>query len=70
MSLLEQNITKKKLINELFLKLKPKFNASKNNEYKIETIRDSIVYAKKAEKHLLSFYYLISWKGYLEKKST
>lgn len=47
------------------------FKASNNKKYKIEGIWDNAVYAKEfAASHLLSFYYLISWKGYFEKKNT
>ena len=70
MSLLEKDTTRKKQINELFLKPKLEFDASNNKEYKVETIIDSTVYAKKAEKHLQSLYYLVFWKSYPEKKST
>ena len=44
---------------------------SNNKEYKVEGIRDSAVYARKSEAdHLLSLYYLVSWKGYPKNKST
>lgn len=32
---------------------------SKGGKYKIEKIRDSIIYAKKIKDHLLGFYYLV-----------
>ena len=35
------------------------FDASDNEEYKVEGIRDSAVYARKSENHLLGFYYLV-----------
>ena len=39
-----------------------KLNAGDNSkEYKVETIRDSAVYARESESgHLLGFYYLVS----------
>lgn len=46
-------------MNKLFLELKPKFDISNNKEYKIEIIRDSVIYAKKIKKHLPSLYYLV-----------
>ena len=60
MSLLKQVIIKKRQINELFLKSKPKFNACNNKKYKIKVIKDSAVYAKKIKKHLSGLYYLVS----------
>ena len=57
-------------MNELFPKPEPKFDAGNNKEYKVEAIIDSAVYAKEAERHLPGLYYLVSWKGYLEEKST
>ena len=56
--------------NELFPELKLKFDADNNQEYEVETIKDSAVYAKKAEKHLPGLYYLVFRKGYLEEEST
>ena len=42
-----------------------------SGEYKVEVIRDSIVYARESESGLLSgFYYLVSWKGYPEEENT
>ena len=56
-------------MNELFPEPELEFDASNNKEYKVEAIIDSIVYAKKAEEHLLGLYYLVFWKGYPEEKS-
>ncbi len=36
----------------------------------MEIICDSVVYARDLESHLLGFYYLVLWKGYLEKENT
>ena len=70
MSLLEQDITRKRRMNELFPEPEPEFDANDNKEYKVEAIIDSAVYAKEAKGHLLGLYYLVSWKGYLKKKNT
>ena len=68
-SLLKQNTTRKKQINELFLEPEPKFDAGNNKEYEVEAIINSTVYAKEVEEHLLGLYYLVFWKGYLKEKS-
>lgn len=36
----------------------PKFEAHNNKEYRIKIIWDSVVYIKKANRHLLKLYYL------------
>ena len=59
MLLLEQNTTKKKRMNKLFLKSKPKFDAGNNKKYKIEAIKDSNIYVKETKKHLPGIYYLV-----------
>ena len=69
-SLLEQDTTRKERMNELFPESEPEFDAGDNKEYKIKAIIDNAVYAKEAEAHLPGLYYLVSWKSYLEKKST
>ena len=70
MSLLKQDIIKKRWMNELFSESEPEFDAGNNKEYKIEAIIDSAIYAKETKKHLLGLYYLVSWKGYPEEEST
>lgn len=50
----EQNITKKRWINEFI----HEFKIGKNKEYKVNTIKNSAVYTRKADKHLLELYYL------------
>lgn len=40
-----------------------------NKEYKIETICNIKVFVKETVDQLLGLYYLISWKGYVAKKS-
>ena len=42
-----------------------------SGKYKVEAIWDSAVYRQKSESgHLSRFYYLVSWKGYLEEENT
>ena len=66
--MLKQDTTKKKRVDEN----KTELDTNNNNEkYKIETICNSIVYTKKLKSnYLLKFYYLFSWKDYLEKENT
>ena len=46
-------------------------NAGKNSsKYKVKTIYNNTVYAKKSTSHLLALYYLIFQNDYLEKKNT
>ena len=52
-SLLEQNITKKRKVSEKVAKLDTGNKNSK--EYKMETIWDSVVYAREAKGHLSGF---------------
>ena len=67
MSLLEQNITKKEGVEKI-----PELNVGNENskKYKLESILNSAVYAKKSESHLPKLYYLIALKSYLEEEST
>ena len=64
-SLLEQDTTRKG--REFSV---PKFEPGDNKEYEMEAIRDSAVYAKKADGHLPGLYYLVAWKGYPEEENT
>ena len=48
----------------------PEFERGDDKEYEMEAIRDSAVYAKEADGHLLGLYYLVVWKGYLEEENT
>ena len=69
MSLLKQNTTRKERVDENVTKLE--FNAGDSEEYKVEAIWDSAVYAIKSETgHLPSLYYLVAWKGYPEEENT
>ena len=52
MSLLEEDITRK---GQEFLV--PEFESGNNKEYEVETIQDSIVYAKQADRHFPGLYY-------------
>ena len=59
MSLLEQNITKKEQVDEIVTELN--FKAGDNEEYKVEEIWDSAVYANKLEAaYLPGLYYLVA----------
>ena len=69
-SLLEQDITRKGGMNELYPEPEPKLYAGDNKEYEVEAIIDSAVYAKEADRDLPSLYYLVSWKDYPEKENT
>ena len=67
--LLEKDIIKKKCIDENMIKLDAGNKNSK--EYKVKTIWDSAVYAKKLKSSQLpGFYYLVVWKSYSEEKNT
>ena len=47
------------------------FDAGNNEEYEVEAIRDSAVYARESESsHLPGLYYLVSWKEYPEEENT
>ena len=66
-SLLEQDTTKKGQVNNMQLE----FKAGDNKKYEVDGIWDSAVYAKEsAIRQLPGLYYLVSWKGYPEKKNT
>ena len=47
-------------MNKLFLEPEPEFDVSDNKKYKVEAIIDSVVYAKKTNRHLPGLYYLVS----------
>lgn len=65
-SFLHQNIIRKKQADENVIKMK--FQAGNNKEYKVKTIRDSVIYKRKFEmRHLSKFYYLVFEKGYPKK---
>lgn len=68
-SLLEQNITRKRQVNKLSEPEK-EFETEDNKKYKVKTIINSIVYGKEVNDQILGLYYLVLSKSYLEKEST
>ena len=69
-SLLEQDTTRKGRVDEKIAE-QLEFEAGNDEEYEVEGILDSAVYAKESEAgHLPGLYYLVSWKGYPEDEST
>ena len=46
------------------------FEVGDDKEYEVEGIQDSAVYIRKSAKQLPGLYYLVLWKGYLEKENT
>ena len=44
-------------------------NDNESGDYKVEAICNSVVYARESAGHLPGFYYLVSWKSYLEEKN-
>ena len=71
LSLLEQDTTRKGWVDEKIAE-QLEFKASGNNEeYNVEIIHDSTVYAKESElDHLLGLYYPIFQKSYFDDEST
>ena len=66
-SLLEQDTIRKEQIDEYIMELE----AGNSEEYEVEAIWDSAVYASKlASCQLLGLYYLVAWKGYPEEENT
>ena len=57
MLLLEQDSTKKKLMNKFAEMLK--FEPGDNKEYNVKAIQNSAIYIKKVNGHLLGLYYLV-----------
>ena len=69
MSLLEQDTTKKGRVSEKVPELD--VGNEDSEEYEVEAIRDSAVYANESESgHLPGLYYLVAWKGYPEEENT
>ena len=67
-SLLEQDTTRKGRVDENVTEFEA---GNDEEEYKVEGIWDSAVYAREsATGHLPGLYYLLSWKGYPEKENT
>ena len=68
-SLLKQNITRKRQIDENDM-AKLDANNNEGGKYKVKAIWDSAVYAKELElNYLLRLYYLVFWKSYLKDKN-
>lgn len=69
MSLLEQDRTRERRVDEDATQLK--FELNDNEEYEVKGIQDSAIYAKKLEAgHLPKLYYLVFEKSYLKEKDT
>ena len=68
MSMLEQDITEKRQVDEDRTELDVGDN--EGGEYKVEAICNSAVYAKESAGHLAGLYYLVFWKEYSEKENT
>ncbi len=68
-SLLEQNTTKKRQVNNT-LPESEKFEAGDNKEFEIEAIIYSTVNGKKINNQIPNLYYLVLWKGYPKKKAS
>ena len=56
MLLLEQDTTRKRRMNKFLL---PEFEPGNDKDYEMKEIRNSAIYAKEVEGHLLGLYYLI-----------
>ncbi len=70
-SLLEQEITRKRRVNNKSPSEPEKeFEDGNNKEYKVELIIDSVIYSKEGNDEMLDLYYLVLWKGYPEEEST
>ena len=65
-SLLEQNTTKKKQVNDRQLE----FEDGNEKKYEINGIWDSVVYARESAGQLSGLYYLVLYKGYPEEENT
>ncbi len=70
MPLLEQDTTKKEWVNKKTLLKPEEFQTRDSKKYKVKVIIDSTVYKKEANNQIFGLYYLVLWKGYLEKKSS
>lgn len=51
-------------------KFMPEFETNNDKKYKLETIWDSAVYAKKIDKELPELHYLVIWRSHLKEKNT
>ena len=67
MFLLEQNITKRRQMDENATQIE--FKTNNDKKYKIKSIQNITVYKKRlGAGYLPGLYYLISWKTYPEEK--
>ena len=70
MSLLEQNITRKKRVDENAA-TQLEFEAGDDEEYKVKKIWNSAIYVLESKAgHLPGLYYLIDWKSCLKEENT
>ena len=69
-SLLEQYSTRNGRVDEATHQLEFEGDGGDGEEYEVETICESAVYARESEGHLPDLYYLVSWKGYPEEENT
>ena len=58
MLLLEQDTIRKEQVDKKVTKLD--FEAGDREEYEVEAIRDSVVYARKSKDYLSGLYYLVA----------
>ena len=63
--LLEQNLTKKEQVNNIW----QKFEADNNKKYEVDDILDSAIYIRESERQLPGLYHIVLWKSYSEKKN-
>ena len=69
MSLLEQDTTRKERMNKQMKELE--LETGDSEEYEVEAIRNSAVYASKSESgQLPGLYYLLAWKRYPDEENT
>ena len=70
MSLLEQDTTRKERVDEKALHLESEVDGE-GEEYEVEAIRASAVYAKESKSgQLPGLYYLISWKDFQDEENS
>ncbi len=73
-SLLEQNITRKRLVDNTLLELEKdlKFEAGGNKEYEVKAIINSVVYSQQTNGNdqRPGLCYLVLWKSYSEEENT
>ncbi len=72
MSLLEQDITRKRQVDKALLETEKdlEFKAEGDKEYEVKAIIDSIVYGQQANDQIPGLYYLVLRKSYLKEENT